>query len=276
MPAFHNSHSDFHMEKTANSFLSVYWTLISLLNSMSCKKKQKKSNKPILNNSLTDKLRDGRNKICIKIFQQICMSFVSCSKYSYIPLWLKILSRFRLESIQTKPQPWIGKLLYCFMHLQLKNWDKVNCPSNFSLTSYYLPLFRTEQCSKIIKKVQDLTSWLLCLSLLALSLTDLAILNGEHIVNFERFNGTLLLDGFIFTFCSFMLTIHNPLILSIWSSAKACSSYSLMAFYAVANLFYSSICLHILWFRLERLVVWGLTIRHFLCYHFTWAHVAQM
>ena len=162
------------------------------------------------------------------------------------------------------------------LHLQLKNWDKVNRPSNFSLTSYYLPLFRTEQCSKILKKVQDLTSWLLCLSLLALSLTDVAILNGEHIVNFERFNGNLLLDGFIFTFCSFMLTIHNPLILYIWSSAKPCSSYSLTAFYAVANLFYSSICLHILWFRLKRLVVWGLTIRHFLCYHFTWVHVAQM
>ena len=212
---------------------------ISLLNSYQfielwchAKKLEKKSKKPILNNSLTDKLKDGQNKICIEIFQQICMSFASSSKYSYIPLWLQILSRFRMESIQTKLQPWTGKLLYCFMHLQLKNWGKVNCPSNFSLTSYYLPLFSTERCSKIFKKVQDLTSWLLCLSLLALSLTDVAILNGEHIVNFERFNGTLLLDGFIFTFCSFMLTIHNPLILSIWSllflNGFLCSSRSFL------------------------------------------------
>ena len=164
MQAFCNSHSDFHMEKTANSFLSVYWTL------MSCKKNPKKSNKPTLNNSLTDKLRDGQNKICIKVFQQICMSFASCSKYSYIPLQLKILSRFRLESMQTKLQPWIGKLLYCFMHLQLKNWDKVNCPSNFSLTPYYLPLFGTEQCSKILKGAKS--NFLVTLLVIVSSLFD--------------------------------------------------------------------------------------------------------
>ena len=189
MQTFRNSHSDFHMEKTANSFLSVYWTLISLLNSDVMQKNRKKVISQPWTTVLQTNWRMDRKKFALR-----------SSSRSACPLHLAV-------NIPIFHCDW----KYCQgldLHLQLKNWDKVNRPSNFSLTSYYLPLFRTEQCSKILKKVQDLTSWLLCLSLLALSLTDVAILNGEHIVNFERFNGNLLLDGFIFTFCSFML-IYN-------------------------------------------------------------------